>query len=66
MAWLELGAGPIEYARRLAEAFPSSRLALIEDSYTLVPIDQPWRLADELRAFIADRAPVERSARPAA
>ncbi len=29
------------YGRRLAEDFPSSRLVVIPDSYTLVPWDQP-------------------------
>jgi pimeloyl-ACP methyl ester carboxylesterase len=43
---------PNEEGRRLAEAFPSARYVEIEDSYTLIPIDQPQRLAAEIRHFL--------------
>jgi pimeloyl-ACP methyl ester carboxylesterase len=43
---------PPDHGRRLAESFPNSRLVEIADSDTLVPIDQPAALAEELRAFI--------------
>ncbi len=35
------------------EAFPDGRLVEIDDSYTLVPIDQPAALAERLHAFAA-------------
>jgi pimeloyl-ACP methyl ester carboxylesterase len=44
---------PPEHGRRLAELLPNARLAEIEDSYTLVPLDQPTRLAAEIRRFLA-------------
>jgi pimeloyl-ACP methyl ester carboxylesterase len=40
---------PPEHGRRLAELLPRGRLVEIEDSYTLVPLDQPERLAAALR-----------------
>ena len=43
---------PPAHGRRLAEAFPDAELVEIPDSYTLVPIDQPQRLAAELRRFV--------------
>lgn len=60
---------PPAHGRRLAAAFPNSRLVEIADSYTLIPIDQPALLAEHIREFIrtdmaAPRAP-ERSLRPA-
>ena len=39
--------------RRLAESFPDSRYVKIPDCYTLIPIDQPQRLAAEIAAFAA-------------
>lgn len=47
---------PSEHGPRLAALFPRSRLVWIDDSYTLIPEDQPQRLAEELRAFVADTA----------
>lgn len=44
---------PREHGPRLTEAFPDGRLVEIDDSYTLVPIDQPAVLAQQLRAFAA-------------
>jgi pimeloyl-ACP methyl ester carboxylesterase len=43
---------PREHGRRLAAAFPNSRLVEIPDSYTLIPEDQPAALAAHLRDFI--------------
>jgi pimeloyl-ACP methyl ester carboxylesterase len=43
---------PPEHGHRLAALFPAARLVEVADSYTLVPIDQPKLLADELRTFI--------------
>ena len=43
---------PPAHGRRLAAAFPNSRLVEIADSYTLIPIDQPALLAEHIREFI--------------
>jgi pimeloyl-ACP methyl ester carboxylesterase len=43
---------PPAHGRRLAELLPQSRLIEIEDSYTLIPLDQPVELANALRAFL--------------
>jgi pimeloyl-ACP methyl ester carboxylesterase len=50
-----------ENGRRLADAFPNSRLVEIPDSYVLMPIDQPAALAGALRDFIATAAPAVRT-----
>ena len=42
---------PNEHARRLAAAFPDSRLVELADCYTLIPEDQPVELAEAIRAF---------------
>ncbi len=47
---------PGEHGRKLAVDFPNGRLVEIADSYTLIPIDQPVRLADEMRKFISEGA----------
>lgn len=47
---------PPEHGRRLAGLLPLARLAEVEDSYTLIPLDQPARLAQLIREFT--RAPV--------
>ena len=49
---------PPEHGRRLAGLLPLARLAEVEDSYTLIPLDQPARLAELIREFT--RAPVTR------
>jgi len=43
---------PPEHGRRLAELLPQGRLVEIADSYTLIPLDQPARLAGAVRAFV--------------
>ncbi|MFI5606935.1 alpha/beta fold hydrolase [Amycolatopsis sp. NPDC051903] len=43
---------PRAHGRRLAELFPQGRLVEITDSWTLVPEDQPERLAEVLREFL--------------
>ncbi|WP_370368939.1 alpha/beta fold hydrolase [Catenulispora sp. GP43] len=45
---------PPEHGRRLAELIPGARLVEVEDSYTLVPLDQPARLAAEIRSFVGE------------
>jgi pimeloyl-ACP methyl ester carboxylesterase len=42
---------PPEHGRRLAELLPHGQLAEVGDSYTLVPLDQPARLAQLIREF---------------
>ncbi len=57
---------PRAHGRRLAELFPHSRLVEIEDSYTLIPEDQPALLTGAIRAFLSDTAasPVGEAASP--
>jgi pimeloyl-ACP methyl ester carboxylesterase len=49
---------PPEHGRRLAGLLPLGRLAEVKDSYTLIPLDQPARLAELIREFT--HAPVTR------
>lgn len=42
---------PLAHGRRLSELLPRGRLVQIEDSYTLVPLDQPRHLARLIREF---------------
>ena len=49
---------PPDHGRRLAGLLPLGRLAEVEDSYTLIPLDQPARLARLIREFT--HAPVAR------
>lgn len=44
---------PREHGPRLAALFPQGRLVEIDDSYTLVPEDQPALLAAELADFVS-------------
>jgi pimeloyl-ACP methyl ester carboxylesterase len=46
---------PPEHGRRLAVLLPQAQLIQIEDSYTLIPLDQPARLAQRIADFT--RAP---------
>ena len=43
---------PLKHARRLVELFPDARLVEIEDSWTLIPEDQPEKFAAALRDFV--------------
>lgn len=43
---------PPDHGRGIAELLPKSRLVEIPDSYTLIPLDQPSRLALLIRQFI--------------
>lgn len=43
---------PPEHGRRLAELLPDGRLVEVPDSYTLIPEDQPARLAAAIRQFV--------------
>jgi len=42
---------PPEHGRRLAGLLPHARLVEVDDSYTLIPLDQPARLAQAIREF---------------
>jgi pimeloyl-ACP methyl ester carboxylesterase len=42
---------PPEHGRRLAELLPRGRLVEVPDSYTLIPLDQPARLAQAIGEF---------------
>jgi pimeloyl-ACP methyl ester carboxylesterase len=47
---------PPDHGCRLAELLPQGRLVEIEDSYTLIPLDQPTRLAQAIRTFTREPA----------
>jgi pimeloyl-ACP methyl ester carboxylesterase len=44
---------PLRYGQQLAAAFPDARFETIADARTFSPEDQPERLADLIRAFVA-------------
>ena len=46
---------PPEHGRRLAKLLPHGQLVEVEDSYTLIPLDQPARLAQSIREFTRRR-----------
>jgi pimeloyl-ACP methyl ester carboxylesterase len=46
---------PPEHGPWLAGLLPQGRLAEVDDSYTLIPLDQPARLAQIIRDFGAER-----------
>jgi pimeloyl-ACP methyl ester carboxylesterase len=48
---------PPEHGRRLAALLPQGQLTEIGDSYTLVPLDQPARLAQVIKEFIGAPQP---------
>lgn len=47
---------PREHGPRLAELLPRGRLEWVDDSYVLMPLDQPARLAALIGAFVAETA----------
>ena len=49
---------PPEHGRRLARLLPHGQLAEVDDSYTLIPLDQPARLAQLIREFTRTTAGV--------
>ncbi len=51
LAWADDRFFTMELARRLAAAFPNSRLEVVPDSRTYVPEDQPQRLVELVAAF---------------
>lgn len=46
-----------EHGRRLAKVLPQGRLVEVADSYTLIPLDQPVRLAQTIREFTREPDP---------
>jgi pimeloyl-ACP methyl ester carboxylesterase len=44
---------PVSEGRKLAEAFPNGRLVMVDDSYVLIPLDQPDRLTELIREHLA-------------
>lgn len=44
---------PLAHGRRLAELLPDSRLVEIEDSYTMIPEDQPVEFARHIDEFVS-------------
>ena len=48
---------PPEHGRRLAGLLPHGQLVEVDDSYTLIPLDQPARLAQVIREFARASAP---------
>ena len=48
---------PPEHGRRLAGLLPQGRLVEVDDSYTLIPLDQPARFAEVIREFARTSAP---------
>ncbi|QRY61027.1 alpha/beta fold hydrolase [Gordonia sp. PDNC005] len=43
---------PVEHARRMADEFSNAKLVEVDDSWTLLPLDQPERVAVELDLFV--------------
>jgi pimeloyl-ACP methyl ester carboxylesterase len=48
---------PRDHGRRLVDLLPQGRLVEIDDSYTLIPEDQPRALAEAIREFVREPAP---------
>jgi pimeloyl-ACP methyl ester carboxylesterase len=42
---------PPQHGRRLADLLPQGQLVEVDDSYTLIPLDQPAKLAQVIREF---------------
>jgi pimeloyl-ACP methyl ester carboxylesterase len=57
---------PVEHGRRLAELLPDGRYVEIEDSYTLIPEDQPGELAAAIRDFVRGTRREEETQAPTA
>ena len=60
---------PPEHGRRLTALLPDARLVELDDTYTLIPLDQPATLADAIRSFVdaptpADTGPAQRQRAP--
>jgi pimeloyl-ACP methyl ester carboxylesterase len=42
---------PLEHADRLVDLFPDASKVVVDDSWTLIPEDQPETMADLVRGF---------------
>jgi pimeloyl-ACP methyl ester carboxylesterase len=51
---------PPEHGRRLAELLPHGRLVELDDCFTLIPLDRPEALAQQITAFIRYPVGVDR------
>lgn len=49
---------PLEHGRQLAGLLPQGQLVEVDDSYTLIPLDQPARLTAIIREFVRARAEI--------
>jgi len=47
---------PRDHGQRLVELLPQGRLVEVDDSYTLIPVDQPTELARHIREFVRETA----------
>jgi pimeloyl-ACP methyl ester carboxylesterase len=57
IAWAAEDRGfPFEHAQRLAQILPDARVERIEDAWTFVSLDQPARVAELIRGFVAEPA----------
>ena len=54
---------PMSEGEALASAFPDSRLELVDDSYVLIPLDRPERLAELIRGHVVRQRSSEAVAR---
>lgn len=43
---------PLDHADRLVELFPDATKVIVDDSWTLIPEDQPEVMAGALREFV--------------
>ncbi|MBI5337040.1 MAG: alpha/beta hydrolase [Mycolicibacterium rufum] len=50
--WSENPVMPVDHGRRLADLLPHGRLAMIDDAYVLVMLDQPERTAAAIGEFL--------------
>lgn len=54
---------PRDHGRRLVDLLPHGRLVEIDDSYTLIPEDQPHALAEAIRKFVRESTPAANTPR---
>ncbi len=48
---------PPEHGQRLTGLLPHAQLAEVDDSYTLIPLDQPGKFAGLIREFVRASGP---------
>ena len=52
---------PFDHARRLTSLVPDGHLEVVDDSFGLMPLDQPEALADAIARFLAELKPARTS-----